>query len=63
MNTDRPQSSTQAISPSMTAILDRKIVADPLSKSFEVAEYVAVAGDEITLAVFEISDRSEAVDF
>jgi hypothetical protein len=37
LNTDRPESSTQAISPSSTA-LSTLVVADPLRQTLEVAE-------------------------
>ena len=44
-------------------ILHTQVSADPPSQVFEVAERVAIPGDEIALPVLDIGERSEFVDF
>jgi hypothetical protein len=44
-------------------ILDAKVLVDPLCEILEVAERVPVARNKIAMAVVDIGERSEAVDF
>jgi hypothetical protein len=42
--------------------LDAQMLADPLRQILEVAKGVAVAGDEIALALLDVGEGAEAVD-